>query len=189
MWDDLQGHVLAAMQAKRFGNPDAGKAALAQIAATRAKFTKALERYYESAFAPLKNVIDQLEAGNPVSEKVLWTLPVDHTGTNPPQTDFTGLNIATANGPIMIEIEAKCDRFEVAHIAWASSEGYKPGQEMEFIAGYPGHESPTYRVTIAPHSQPITALRLHFPGTTIDLKQLRIHEISVFSEEPLAFSR
>lgn len=195
MWDDLQGHVLAAIQASprsrgaQSGNADTEKSALVEIAATRAKFTNALERYYEGAFAPLKNVVDQLEAGRPVSEKVLWTLPADRTGINPPQIEFTGLNIATGNGPIMIEIEAKCDRFEVARIAWATGEGYKPGQEMEFIAGYPGHESPTYRVTIAANSQPITALRLHFPGTTIDLKQLRIREISLFSEEPLAFSR
>ena len=64
----------------------------------------------------------------------------------------------------MIEIEAKCNRFEVARIAWAAGDGFKPGQEMEFVAGYPGVECPTHRVTIATGGQPISALRLHFPG-------------------------
>ena len=178
MWDDLQGRVLAAVQAKQSGNADGEKSALAEIAATRAKFTKALERYYAGAFAPLKKVVDQLEAGRPVTEKVLWSLPAQRMGNNPPQIEFTGLNVAAGNHPVMIEIEAKCNRFDVARVAWATGDGFKAGQEMEFIAGYPGVESPTHRVTIATGGQPISALRLQFPaGATVDLKQVRIREL------------
>ena len=36
---------------------------------TRAKLTKALQHYYQGALAPLKQVVDQLEAGGPVTEK------------------------------------------------------------------------------------------------------------------------
>jgi hypothetical protein len=51
---------------------------------------------------------------------------------------------------------------------------------MEFVAGYPGVESPTYRVTIATDSQPISALRFQFPvGAAVDLKQVRIHKLSL----------
>ena len=42
MWDDLQGHVLAAVQAKQSGDANGAQTALAAIAATRSKFTKAL---------------------------------------------------------------------------------------------------------------------------------------------------
>jgi len=178
MWDDLQGNVLAAVQAKESGDADGEKAALAEIAATRAKFTGALERYYTGAFAPLKKVVDQLEAGCPVSEKVLWSLPAERMGNYGPQIEFTGLNVAAGDHPVMIEIEAKCDRFAIARAAWASTGGYKAGQEMEFVAGYPGLEFPTHRVTIATGGQPITALRLQFPaGATVDLRQVRIREV------------
>jgi hypothetical protein len=180
MWDDLQGRLLAAVQAKQAGNADGEKSALAEIAATRAKFTKALERYYAGAFAPLKKVVDQLEAGRPVTETVLWSLPADRVGSNSPPIEFTDLNIAAGDHPVMIEMEAKCDRFDVARVAWATGDGFKAGQEMEFIAGYPGVESPTYRVTIATGGQPISALRLQFPaGATVDLKQVRIRELSI----------
>jgi hypothetical protein len=180
MWDDLQGHVLAAVQAKQSNNAVSEKAAMTEIAATHAKFTKALERYYASAFAPLKKVVDHLEAGRPVTQEVLWNLPAERKGNNPALIEFAGLNIATGNQPVMIEIEAKCDRFEVAHVAWATADGFKPGQDMEFVAGYPGVESPTYRVTIATDSQPISALRFQFPvGAAVDLKQVRIHKLSL----------
>jgi hypothetical protein len=180
MWDDLQGRVLAAVQARQSGNADGEKSALAEIAATRAKFTKALERHYAGVFAPLKKVVDELEAGRPVTEKTLWNLPARREGNNTTQVEFTGLNVATANGPVMIEIEAKCDRFDVARVAWATGDGYKAGQEIEFIAGYPGTESPTYRVTISAGGQPISALRIQFPaGAIVDLKQVRIREFGI----------
>jgi hypothetical protein len=179
MWDDLQGRVLAAVQAKQSGSADGERSALAEIAATRAKFTKALQRYYTGALAPLKKVVDQLEAGRPVTEKVLWTLPAQRMGNNGPRIEFTGLNVAAGNHPVMIEIEAKCDRFDVARVAWATGDGFKAGQEMEFIAGYPGVECPTHRVTITTGGQPISTLRLQFPaGATVDLKQVRIRELS-----------
>ncbi|MHB0955007.1 MAG: glycoside hydrolase family protein [Pirellulaceae bacterium] len=180
MWDDLQGRVLAAVQAKQSGNRDGERSALAEIAATRAKFTKALERHYADAFAPLKQVVDQLDAGRPVAEKVLWTLPAERMGNNPPQIEFTGLNVAAVDHPLMIEIEAKCNRFDVARVAWATSDGFKAAQQMEFIAGYPGVESPTHRVTIDTGGQPITAMRIEFPGgATVELKQIRIRELSI----------
>ncbi|MBN1343393.1 MAG: hypothetical protein JXQ73_11970 [Phycisphaerae bacterium] len=180
MWDDLQGRVLAAVQARQSGNASGEKSALAEIAATRAKFTKALQRYYTSAFAPLKKVVDQLEAGRPMTEKVLWTLPAQRRGKTPPHIELTGLNVPAGNHPLMIEIEAKSDRFAVARVAWATGDGFKAGQEMEFIAGYPGVESPTHRVTIATGGQPISALRLQFPaGATVDLKQVRIRELGI----------
>jgi hypothetical protein len=184
MWDDLQGRVLAAVQAKQSGDKSGAKSALAEVAVTRAKFTKALERYYAGAFAPLKKVVDQLEAGHPVTEKVLWSLPAEaprtfqRVGNNVPQIEFIGLNIAAGDHPVMIEIEAKCDRFDVARVAWATGGEFKAGQEMEFIAGYPGVESPTHRITLVTGGQPITALRLQFPaGAAVDLKKLNIHEI------------
>jgi hypothetical protein len=178
MWDDLQGRVLAAVQAKQSGSADNERSALAEITATRAKFTKALERHYEGAFAPLKKVVDQLEAGRPVTEKVLWSLPAQRVGNNAPPIEFTGLNVAVGNHPVMIEIEAKCNRFEVARVAWATGDGFKAGQEREFIAGYPGVEFPTHRVTITTGGQPISALRLQFPaGATVDLKHVRIREL------------
>jgi len=49
---------------------------------------------------------------------------------------------------------------------------------MEFIAGYPGVEFPTYRVTIETGGQPINALRFQFPAA-VDLKQVRIREIGI----------
>ena len=179
MWDDLQGRVLAAVQAKQAGNADGEESALTEIAATLAKFTKALQRHYAGPFASLKKVVDELQAGRPVIEKVLWTLPADRLGKNVPG-EFTGLNIAAGNHPVMIEIDAKCDRFEVARVAWATGDGFKAGQEMEFIAGYPGVESPTHRVTIATGGKPITDLRLQFPGgANVDLKQVRIRELGI----------
>jgi hypothetical protein len=180
MWDDLQGRVLSAIQAKQSGSADGERSALAEIAATRAKFTKALQRYYADAFAPLKKVVDHLEAGRPVTERVLWSLPAQRMGRNEPGIDLTGLNVAAGPQPHMIEIEAKCDRFEVARVAWATGNGFTAGQECEFIAGYPGVESPTHRVTITTGGQPIRALRLQFPaGATVDLKQVRIRELGI----------
>jgi len=180
MWDDLQGRVLAAVQAVQSGDADGRKSALAEVAATRAKFTKALERYYAGVFAPLKKVVDRLEAGCPASEEVLWSFPAGRAGNNPPQIEFTDLNIAVGDHHLMIEIEAKCGRFDLARVAWATGDGFKAGQEMEFIAGYPGVESPTYRVTIATGGRPISALRFQFPaGAAVDLRQVRIRELSV----------
>lgn len=180
MWDDLQGRVLEAVRAKQSGDADGEQSALAGIAATRAKFTQALKSYYAGAFAPLKEVVEHLEAGLPVTENLLWSLQVEHTGNTGPQIEFPGLNVKAGNHPVMIEIEAKCDRFEVARVAWATDEGFKSGQEMEFIAGHPGAEFPTYRVTIDTGGQPISALRFQFPaGATVDLKQVIIREISM----------
>jgi len=180
MWDDLQGRVLAAAQARQSGNAGGEKSAIAEIATTRAKFTKALERYYAGAFAPLKEVVDQVEAGRTVTERVLWSAPAERMGKNAPQIEFTGLNVAAGKYPLMIEIEAKCDRFAVARVAWATGNEFKAGQEMEFTAGYPGVECPTHRVTIATGGQPITALRLQFPtGATVDLRQVRIRELGL----------
>jgi hypothetical protein len=80
----------------------------------------------------------------------------------------------------MIEIEAKCDRFDLARVAWATGDGFKAGQEMEFIVGYPVVESPTHRVTITTGGQPISELRIQFPaGATVELKQVRIRELSI----------
>ncbi|MBN2295799.1 MAG: hypothetical protein JXM70_25435, partial [Pirellulales bacterium] len=148
MWDDLQGQVLAAVQAKQSGSADGERSALAEIAATRAKFTKALRRHYEGAFASLKKVVDQLEAGGDVTEKVLWSLPGERVGKNQAQIELKNLNVAIGNNPIMIEVQAKCDRFHVARVAWATGDGFKDGQEIHFNAGYPGEEYPTHRVTI-----------------------------------------
>lgn len=177
MWDDLQGRVLDAIQAKQAGDTAGEKNALAGIAATRARFTRALERYYEGAFAPLKKVVDALESGRLVTEKVLWSLPEARSGTSVPQIEFTGLNIATGNQAILIEIEAKCSRFDIARVACVTGE---TTQEMEFIAGYPGVEFPTYRVTMDTGGRPITALRLQFPGgSSVDLKQVRIRGLAL----------
>jgi len=175
MWDDLQGRVLAAVQARQSGDSAVAATALADVAAVRARFTKSLERHYTGAFAPLKRIVDQLDAGLPVTEKVLWISPPNRAVKHVPQIEFTGLSIAAGEQPVMIEIAATCDRFEVARVAWATGDGFKPGQQMEFIAGYPGVERPTHRVTIAASGQPITALRVHFPAqATVDLKQVRI---------------
>ncbi|MBN2311341.1 MAG: hypothetical protein JXR94_20360, partial [Candidatus Hydrogenedentes bacterium] len=180
MWDDLQGWVLAAVQAKASRNLNGAKAALAGIVSTRAKFTKALQRYYEGPFAPLKHVVDELEAGRAVTEKVLWSFPPDRAGNVASPVEFTGLDVATGDRPVMIEIEAKCDRFQVAHVAWATSGEFRPGQGMDFMAGYPGVECPTHRVTVSTGGQPITALRLQFPaGATVDLRQVRIRGIGI----------
>jgi hypothetical protein len=48
------------------------------------------------------------------------------------------------------------------------------------MAGYPGVEFPTYRVTIAPGGSAITALRLQFPaGAAVDLRQVGIRELAI----------
>ena len=173
MWDDLQGRVLAAIQAQQSGNADGEKSALAEIAATRAKFTKALQRHYADAFAPLKEVVAQLEAKHPLTERVLWSLPAERKGKYGPQFELTGLNVAAGTRIVMIEIEAKCDRFGLARVAFAEN-GFRG--ETEFIAGYSGVEYPTHRVTIATGGRPISALGFQFPGG-VDLKQVRIHEL------------
>jgi hypothetical protein len=180
MWDDLQGWVLKAVQAKEVGDLDGEKSALAEIAATRAKFTKALDRYYAGVFAPLKKIVDRLEVGYPVTEKVLWSLPEEQTGITMPQIEFTGLNVYAGNNPILIEIEAKCDRFQTAFVKWATEDGFQAEQSMEIIVGYPGVESTTYRVTITTGGQPLRAIRLQFPeGAHVNLKQIRIREIRI----------
>jgi len=180
MWDDLQGLVLAAVQARQSGDAEGATSAMAGIATTRGRFTKALERYYADAFAPLKKVVDHLEAGLPVKENLLWSLPADYTASNTPQMEFSGLNIEAGNHPLMIEIEARCDRFDMARVAWTMDEDPAAGQEVAFIAGYPGVEFPTYRVTIDTGGHPISALGIRFPaGATVNLKQVRIREISM----------
>ena len=109
---------------------------------------------------------------------MLWTLPDQRKGKNGPQIELTGLNFAVGNHPLMIEFEAECDRFEVANVAWSTGDGYKPGQAVEFMAGYPGVKSPTYRVMISTGGKPLSALRLQFPGN-VDLKQVRIRELGM----------
>ena len=180
MWDDLQGLVLAAVQARQSGDAEGAISAMAGIATTRSRFTKALERYYADAFAPLKKVVDHLEAGRPVKEHLLWSLPAEHSGNRGPQFEFPGVNIEAGNHPLMIEIEARCDRFDMARVAWTMDEDPAAGQEVAFIAGYPGVEFPTYRVTIDTGGHPISALGIRFPaGATVNLKQVRIREISM----------
>lgn len=178
MWDDLQGRVLAAIRAKQSGNAAGGKSAMAEIAATRAKFTKALDRYYAGDLAPLKKVVDALESGSPVTERVLWSLPANLAGNAPLPIEFTGLGVEAGDHPVMIEIEAKCNRFDLARVVWSTGDGFKARQEREFIVGYPGVESPIHRVTIATGGQPLSSLRLQFPaGATVELKQVRIREL------------
>lgn len=178
MWDDLQGHVLAAARAKQSGDADGAQAALAEIAAIRSKFTKALDTYYANEFAAIKKVVDQLDAGRPVTERLLLDLGAQPLKDSPPRTELTGLNIASGGQPVMIEIEATCNRFDVARVEWSADNGYAPPQSMEFIVGYPGVERPTYRATFFPGDKPITALRLQFPaGAAVDLKQIRVHEL------------
>lgn len=178
LWDDLQGRVLAAVQASQSGNRAGLHSALAGIAATRARFTQALERYYAGAFAPLKDVVDQLAAGRRLTEEEVWRLPPERAGRTALQTEFTDLTITAANGPIMIELTATCDRLDVARVAWATDKGYQPGQETELLVGYPAPADPTYRVTAAAHGLPIRALRLQFPaGATVDLREVCVRRI------------
>ena len=178
MWDDLQGHVLTAIQARQAGNVKNAQVAWSEIAATRSKFTKALERHYVQAMAPLKQVIDQLESGTRVTDKLLWSLPKDFPGMAGVQVEVANIDGVATRQPIMIEVEASCNRFDVARLAWATDKGYQAGQEVEFMVGYPAPECPTYRVTISPTGQPITALRLQFPGgSTVELKDVRIREL------------
>ncbi len=180
MWDDFQGHVLAAAQARQSGDADDEKETMAKITATRAKFTEALEQYYAGAFAPLKEIVDGLGAGRPVTETLLCSLPDERVGNVASPIEFNDLNIPVGKCPVMIEIEAMCDRFDVARVAWATDEGFMAEQEMQFIAGYPGVELPTYRITIATEGKRISGLRLQFPaGATVDLKRLRIREIRI----------
>lgn len=189
-WDDLQGRVRAAVQAQQVGDKEGVKSALADIAVTRAKFTKALEHYYSVDLAPLKKIVDELMAGHPVTGKVLWSLPADASRkfqrerNKASLIEFADLNIPADDHPVMIEIEAKCNRFALARVAWATGGKFKAGQEMEFIAGYPGAESPTHRVTMNTDGEPITALRLQFPANAeVDLKQIRVVEFGSQKEE------
>ncbi len=182
MWDDLQGCVLAAVQAKASGDTDGEKAAMAEVAATRAKFTKALDHYFANDLAPLKKVVDKLEAGHHVSERVLWSLPADRGGKICPQQqiELTGLNISAGDNPIMIEIEAKCSRFQAGLAEWTTEDDFQAGLNMEFIVGYPGVKSPTYRMTIATAGEPIRAIRFTFPAEAdVNLKQIRIRELRI----------
>ena len=78
----------------------------------------------------------------------------------------------------MIEIEATCNRFDVARIEWSSDK--TPGQSREFVVGYPGVERPIYRITLDPGGKPITTLRLQFPGgAAVDVKRIRVHELAI----------
>ena len=176
MWDDLQGRVLAAIQAHQSGDAQAAKDTLAEIAATRAKFTKALEHYYATAFAPLAHVVKELEAGRPVREELLCTLPPERMKKDAQRIEFTELHLPAGSPVVMIEIAARCDRFDVAKVAWSTGDGYKARQEMEFVAGYPCAEDPVYRATIDTGGRPIDALCIQFPGgAAVDLKQVRIY--------------
>jgi hypothetical protein len=113
-----------------------------------------------------------------MTEKVLWELPADHMSKTGAQFEFKGLDLKPGNNPVMIEIEAVCDRFAIAHMSWSAGEGYKPGQGMEFMAGYPSEGPPILRVTFTTGGQPISALRFHFPGA-VDLRQVRVRELRV----------
>jgi hypothetical protein len=180
MWDDLQGHVLAAVKAKQSGDANGAQAALAASAATRSKFTKALDRYYANELGALKKVVDRLEAGRPVTEKLLLDLGAQRAKGNPPQVELTGLNIASGGQPVMIEIEATCNRFDVARAEWSTGKGQTPARSLEFIVGYPGVQRPPHRITLDPGDKPISTLRLQFPaGAVVDLKRIRIHELKI----------
>jgi len=198
MWDDLQGNVLLSIQANMQGDKAKAQSALAEIAATKAMFTKALERYYAVDFAPLKKVVDQLEAGHQVTEKKLWSLPADAPRTAQPftvgrayhplgyqavnvqQIEFTGLNIESGDSAVMIEFEVKCSVFDMAHVAWATEGEFKDGDRLEFIAGYPGKEYQTHRLTFDTGGKPITALRIQFPiGANVDLKTVNVRQLTI----------
>jgi hypothetical protein len=180
MWDDLQGHVLVAVRAKPSSNTTDAQAALAAIVTTRSKFTKALHKYYANEFAPLKKVVDQLEAGRRVNEKLLLDIGTQRVKNNPPRVELTGLDIVSGGQPVMIEIAVTCNRFDLARVEWSTGKDNTPGHNMEFTVGYPGVAHPTYRVTLDPGDKPITALRLQFPaGAAVDLKQIRIHELGI----------
>ena len=121
-----------------------------------------------------------------MAARELWSLPADtprgwqSADKKWSQLEFRGLNLTAGNHPVMIEIEAKCGRFDIANVAWAAGDGFKAGREMEFIAGYPGAEYPTYRITIASGGRPITALRLRFPAQAeVDLRAVRILELNL----------
>lgn len=75
---------------------------MAEITSTRAKFTETLEHYYTGAFAPLKKVVDRLEAGLPVTGNLLRSLPAEQRGNNGPLIEFPSLNIQAGNSPLMI---------------------------------------------------------------------------------------
>ncbi len=151
------------------------------ITATRSKFTEALDKYYANEFSALKKVVDQLQCGRPVTEKLLLHLGAQRVEKNPPGVEPTGLNIASDGQPVMIEIEATCNRFDVARVDWSTSHGDTLGQSMEFIVGYPGVGRATYRVTFDPGDKSINTLRLEFPtGAAVDLKQIRVHRIGSF---------
>ncbi len=131
------------------------------------------------ASAPFPVELGKTYALTVVADHATLYCYIDGMGNYGPQIEFTGLNVAAGNHPVMIEIEAKCSRFEVARVAWATGDGFQAGQEMEFIAGHPGVEFPTHRVTIATDGRPIRALRLQVPaGATVNLKQVRIRELS-----------
>lgn len=178
MWHDLQGHVLAAVKAKQAGDATRNDAAMATIAATRSQFTRALNAYYANEFAALKKIIDQLDSGRTVTEKLLLELGAQQIKKAPPQVEWTGLNIASQGQPIMIEMEATCSRFDVGYVRWSTGDKNVPPKSMEFIAGYPSEKTPTYRVTFLPGGKPITSLHIQFPaGAVVDLKRIRVHEL------------
>ena len=186
MWDDLQEQAVAAIRARAANDEAAAVSALASMSKMRGKFTKALNAYLDGPFAPLKTVLDALDSGKPVSEKILWHLSADTARNfqagihNMPQLEFTGLDIATRTEPVFIEFQAATKRYELARVAWATDGEFRPGDEREVIIGYPsGEELPTYRVPITTSGKTITGLRITFPlNSEPDLKTLALREIT-----------
>jgi hypothetical protein len=186
MWDDLQEQAVAAIRARAANDQAAESAAMTAMTKMRGKFTKALNAYLTGPFAPLKTVLDALDSGKPVSEKILWFLPGDTARNfqagihNMPQLVFTGLDIATREETAFIEFQATTKRYELARVAWATDGEFRPGDEREVIIGYPsGEQLPTYRVPISTKGKSITGLRITFPlNAEPDLKTLAIREIT-----------
>ena len=186
MWDDLQEQAVAAIRARTANDKAAEAAALASMAKMRVKFTKALNAYLEGPFAPLKTLLDALDSGKSLTEKILWYLPGDTARNfkagfqNMPQLEFTGLDIATRTEPVLIEFQATTKRYELARVAWATDGEFRPGDEREVIIGYPASEElPTYRVPITTSGKTITGLRITFPlNSEPNLKTLALREIT-----------
>ncbi len=159
---------------------------MASMAGMRGRFTKALDSYLAGPFAPLKTVLEALDSGKPVTEKMLWYLPGDTARNfkagfqNMPQLEFTGLDIATRTEPVFIEFQATTKKYELARVAWATDGEFRPGDEREVIIGYPSSEElPTYRVPITTSGKTITGLRITFPlNSEPDLKTLALREIT-----------
>jgi len=186
MWDDLQAKMVEVIQSRTAGDTAKADAAMKTITATRATFTKALEAYLAGTLTPLKTVLERLDAGKPMSEKLLWSLPADAPRTpvkaanNVPSFEINGLSTRIAGDVVLIEFQAGLDRYEVARVAWATDGEFRPGDVRDVIIGYPSGETlPTYRVPVSTKGKTITGLRITFPlNSEPDLKTLALREIT-----------